>query len=58
MRPPYLLLDIDGVLIPFPDAEARPRPPTPATTSSPPAAAPTTRSPSGSTPTTAACSWT
>ncbi|MFJ9361504.1 hypothetical protein [Streptomyces mirabilis] len=24
MRPPYLLLDIDGVLIPFPDAEGSP----------------------------------
>ena len=21
MRPPYLLLDVDGILIPFPDAE-------------------------------------
>lgn len=21
MRPPYLLLDVDGVLIPFPDAD-------------------------------------
>jgi hypothetical protein len=50
MRPPYLLLDIDGVLIPFPDADG--------STSSPLAGAPITRSPSGSTPTTAACSWT
>lgn len=58
MRPPYLLLDIDGVLIPFPSADGS----TPATHARhdvvPTGRSPTTRSPSGSALATASRSWT